>query len=142
MLYINTYIKAEDDTIETDIFYKEANPNRYLHFQRAHPHKIKRSIPFTLTQRITRIVSNENRREQRLSELAHSFKKCNYPEEDLTAKNIERVKQPIQRNEEMLGIETETLAFVTIYSPSLAFDEIYIRKYTRSTNRSNEKNLQ
>ena len=52
---------------------------------------------------------------------------CNYPE-DLIAKNIERVKQPIQRNEEMLGIETETLAFVTTCSPSLAFDENHIRK--------------
>ena len=38
------------------------------------------------------------------------------------------IKQPIQRNEEMLGIETDTLAFVTTYSPSLAFDENYIRK--------------
>ena len=28
----------------------------------------------------------------------------------------------------MLGIEIETLAFVTTYSPSLAFDENYIRK--------------
>ena len=28
----------------------------------------------------------------------------------------------------MLGIETDTLAFVTTYSPSLAFDEKYIRK--------------
>ena len=28
----------------------------------------------------------------------------------------------------MLGIETDTLAFVTTYSPSIAFDENYIRK--------------
>ena len=120
-------IKAEDDTIETDIFYKETNAHRYLHFQSAHPRKIKRNIPFTLAQRITRIVSDKNRCEQRLSELAHFLRKCNYPE-DLIAKNMERVKQPIQRNEEMLGIETDTLAFVTTYSPSLAFDENYIRK--------------
>ena len=120
-------IKAEDDTIEPDIFYKETNAHRYLHFQSAHPHKIKRNIPFTLAQRITRIVSDKIRCEQRLSELAHFLKKCNYPE-DLIAKNIERVKQPIQRNEEMLGIETDTLAFVTTYSPSLACDENYIRK--------------
>ena len=46
-------------------------------------------------------------------------------------KNIERAKQPIQRNEEMLGIETETLAFVTTYSRSLTFDENYIRKRLR-----------
>ena len=54
-------------------------------------------------------------------------KKCNYPG-NLIIKNTERAKQPIQRNEEMLGIETETLAFVTTYSPSLTFDEKYIRK--------------
>ena len=28
----------------------------------------------------------------------------------------------------MLGTETETLAFITTYSSSLAFDENYIRK--------------
>ena len=84
-------IKAEDDTIETDIFYKETNAYRYLHFQSAHPHKIKRNIPFTLAQRITRIVSDKIRCEQRLSELANFLRKCNYPE-DLIAKNIERVK--------------------------------------------------
>ena len=120
-------IKAEDDTIGTDIFYKETNAHRYLHLQSAHPHKIKRNIPFTLSQRITRIVSNESCRKQRLSELAHFLQKCNYPE-NLITKNIERAKQPIQRNEEMLGIETETLAFVITYSPSLTFDENYIRK--------------
>ena len=68
-------MKAEDDTIETDIFYMETNAHRYLHFQSAHPHKIKRNIPFTLAQIITGIVSNENRREQHLSELEHFFKK-------------------------------------------------------------------
>ena len=67
-------IKAEDDTVETDIFYKETNAYRYLHFQSAHPHKIKRNIHFTLAQRIIRIVSNENRRQQRLSELVHFLK--------------------------------------------------------------------
>ena len=81
-------MKAEDDTIEADIFYMETNAHRYLHFQSTHPHKIKRNIPFTLAQRITGIVSNENRREQCLSELAHFFKKCNFPE-DLIGKNID-----------------------------------------------------
>ena len=64
---LDMVIKAEDDTIETDIFYKETNTHRYLHFQSAHPHKIKRNIPFTLTQRIIRVVSYENRQKQRLS---------------------------------------------------------------------------
>ena len=81
-------ITAEDDTIETDIFYKETNAHKYLHFQSVHPHKIKRNIPFTLAQRITRIVSDKNRCEQCLSELAHFLRKCSYPE-DLIAKNIE-----------------------------------------------------
>ena len=77
-------IKAEDDTIQTDIFYKQTNAHRYLHFQSAHPHKIERNIPLTLAQRITRIVSNEKRRQERLSELAHFLKKCNYPENLIT----------------------------------------------------------
>ena len=58
-------LKAKDGT---------TNAHRYLHFQNAHPHKIKRNIPFTLAQRITGIVSNENHCEQHLSELTHFVK--------------------------------------------------------------------
>ena len=43
----------------------------------------------------------------------------------------------------MLGIETDTLAFVTTYSPSLAFDENYIRKHLQGVETDRfEKSLQ
>ena len=67
-------IKTAEGKIETNIFYKKTNTHRYLCFESAHPRKIKRNIPFTLAQRITRIVSNPDRREQRFKELTEFLK--------------------------------------------------------------------
>ena len=62
-------VKANERNIETDIFYKKINAHGYVYFESAHPRKTKRNTPFTLAQRITRIVSNPIQQEQRLQEL-------------------------------------------------------------------------
>ena len=120
-------IKTEQGTIEMDIFYKKTNAHRYLAFESAHPHKTKRNIPYTLAKRIIRIVSNEERQHQRLLELSHFLKHCNYPE-GLINVNIERAKKPTTPNENTVEMEQDTLSFITTYCPSLSFDEHHIRK--------------
>ena len=122
-------IKTAEGKIETDIFYKKTNAHRYLCFESAHPRKIKRNIPFTLAQRITRIVSNPDRREQRFKELTEFFKECHYPDE-LIKNCIERAKAPFTNSNELTGSEEDTLVFVSTYIPNLSFDENYIRKRT------------
>ena len=113
--------------IQTDIFYKKTNAHRYLCFESAHPRKIKRNIPFILAQRITRIVSNPDRREQRFKGLTEILKECHYPDE-LIKNCVERTKSPFSNSNELTGLEEDTLVFVSTYIPNLSFDENYIRK--------------
>ena len=120
-------IKTADGNIETDIFYKKTNAQRYLCFESAHPRKIKRKIAFTLAQRITRIVSNPDRREQRFKELTEFLKECHCPDE-LIKNCIERAKAPFTNSNEPTGLEEDTLVFVSTNIPNLSFDENYIRK--------------
>ena len=86
-------IKTAEGKIETDIFYKKTNTHQYICFESAHSRKVKRNIPFTLTQRITRIVSNPDHREQRFKKLTKFLKECLYRDE-LIKTCIERVKAP------------------------------------------------
>ena len=120
-------IKTAEGKIETDIFYKKTNAHRYLCFESAHPRKIKRNIPFTLAQRMTRIVSNPDRREQRFKELTEFLKECHYPDE-LIKNCTERAKAPFTNSNELTGLEEDTLVFVSTYIPNLSFDENSIRK--------------
>ena len=89
--------------------------------------KNQKNIPFTLAQRITRIVSNPYRREQRFKELTVFLNKCHYPDE-LIKNCTERAKAPFTNSNELTGLEEDTLVSVSTYIPNLSFDENYIRK--------------
>ena len=89
--------------------------------------KNQKNIPFTLAQRITRIVSNPYRRKQRFKELTVFLNKCHYPDE-LIKNCIERAKAPFTNSNELTGLEEDTLVSVSTYIPNLPFDENYIRK--------------
>ena len=120
-------VKTNEGNIETDIFYKKTNAHRYPYFESAHPRKTKRNIPFTLAQRITRIISNPTQQEQRLQELIEFLIDCHYPKE-LAETAITRAKELPKSNIDITGLEHETIAFVTTYIPSISVDENYTRK--------------
>ena len=62
-------ILVEGRFINTDIYYKEMNPHKYLDFNSTHPSHIKDSIPFNLAKRIIVFVSDPDLVQQRLKEL-------------------------------------------------------------------------
>ena len=118
-------IKTAEGNIEIDIFYKKTNAHRYLCFESANSRETKRNIPFTLAQRITRIVSNPDRQEQRFKELTEFLKECHYPDE-LIKNCIERAKALFTTRNEITGLEEDTLVFASTYIPNILFDENYI----------------
>ena len=74
-------IKNHDNTIATDIFYKPTSSHRYLDFRSCHRHHTKVNVPFNLAQRISKIVSEEQRRDFRQEELKTFLISCYYPQE-------------------------------------------------------------
>ena len=73
-------ILKDDNTIETDIYYKETNSHDYLNYDSFHPKTRKDNIPFTLAKRIIVFVSNPDKVVLRLAELQNWLRKCKFPE--------------------------------------------------------------
>ena len=51
-------ILHEDNSVETDIYYKPTNTHDYLPYDSAHPHHTTTNIPYNLAKRIIVFVSN------------------------------------------------------------------------------------
>lgn len=62
-------ITHEGESLSTDIYYKPTDTHQYLHFNSCHPRHTKRAIPYNLARRICTIVSDEQKRNQRLEEM-------------------------------------------------------------------------
>ena len=62
-------MKKRNTRIITDIYYKVTNTHKYLHFHTCHPHQTKTFIPYNLARRICTIVSENDTRDTRLTEL-------------------------------------------------------------------------
>ena len=62
-----------DNTVETDIYYKDTNAHGYLPYNSAHPKHCKDNLPYNLTKRIIVFVSNNQKAEIRLKDLKSSL---------------------------------------------------------------------
>ena len=62
-------ILHQNGRLETDIFYKETSWHDYLNYFSHHPEHTKQNILYNLTKRIIVFVSDEEKMNERLSEL-------------------------------------------------------------------------
>ena len=62
-------ILHQNGRLETDIFYTETNSHDYLNYFSHHPEHTKQNIPYNLAKRIIVFVSDEEKMNERLSEL-------------------------------------------------------------------------
>ena len=65
-------ILLEDNSVETDIYYKSKNTYDYLPCDSANPNHTKNNIPYNLAKRIIVFVSNPEKVTIRLDELSKS----------------------------------------------------------------------
>ncbi|CAJ0966787.1 unnamed protein product, partial [Ranitomeya imitator] len=80
MNFLDTLVvKDPDGLLSTDLYSKSTDCNSLLHFQSLHPPSTKRSIPKAQYQRVQRIVSDINTRDQRTQEMTQKFQARGYP---------------------------------------------------------------
>ena len=72
-------ILHQNGRLETDIFYKETNSHGYLNYFSHHLEHTKQNIPYNLAKRIIVFVSDEEKMNERLSELRTWLLSCSYP---------------------------------------------------------------
>ena len=67
--FLDIMITLEDTEITTDLYYKPTNTHNYLDFLSCHPKHTKVNVPFSLASKIVTIVSDSEKRSERLNEL-------------------------------------------------------------------------
>ncbi|CAJ0963613.1 unnamed protein product [Ranitomeya imitator] len=72
-------IKDNTGKLSTDIHIKNTDRNSLLHFESLHPRAIKKAIPRSQIQRVTRIVTDNELRTLRVSEMEAKFLARGYP---------------------------------------------------------------
>ena len=73
-------ILHEDNSVETNIYYKATNTHHYLPYDITHPDHTKNNIPNNLEKEIIVFVSNPQEVIIRLDELRQFLKDFKYPE--------------------------------------------------------------
>ena len=69
-----------DNTVESDIYYRDTNAHDYLPYNCAHPKHCKDNLPDNSAERIIVFVSNDEKVEMRLKNLKSWLKDCNHPD--------------------------------------------------------------
>ena len=76
-------IKNKDNTLSTDIHIKPTDVHQYLEYNSCHPNKCKDGIPYSQAKRYRRIISDDEKFKESLSELKKYFLNRNYPEDKI-----------------------------------------------------------
>ncbi|XP_062612905.1 uncharacterized protein LOC134274656 [Saccostrea cucullata] len=118
--FLDVLITRNGEKLTTDVYYKTTDTHQYLHFGSCHPRHTKRSIPYNLSRRICTIVSDEERRKERLKELKGYLLDQKYPLE-IIEDGIKKAEE-LDRNQLINPPSTDTteekiLPFVTTHSP-------------------------
>ena len=67
--------------LQTDLFVKPTDARSYLNISSAHPKHIFSGIVYSQCLRLRRIINDQDRLKQRLTELCQAFEKSGYPKE-------------------------------------------------------------
>ena len=78
--FLDILLLKDNSRILTDIYSKETDSKQYLNFHSCYQKHTKTSIPYNLARRICTIVSDQDTKQRRLSELLLSLQKRNCPD--------------------------------------------------------------
>ncbi|CAJ0947639.1 unnamed protein product [Ranitomeya imitator] len=121
--FLDTLIyKGRGDTLAIDLFTKPTDRNCLLHFTSCHPPAIKNSIPKSQFHRVDRIVSDENIKKVRLTEMEQKFTDRGYPQGVLTEAKRGLTSRKPKDNQ-------KRIPFVTTFHPFSGLVQSTIRRH-------------
>jgi uncharacterized protein (UPF0305 family) len=119
--FLDIEIIKEGVNLVTDMYYKPTDTHQYLQFHSCHPKHTKINIPYSMARRICTIVTDRDRRENRLSDLRAFLRKQGYPI-GIIDSGINRVKHlpldELRKPSNKPCNQNETITLVTTYNPN------------------------
>ena len=106
--------------LQTDLYVKPTDARSYLNISSAHPKHIFSGIVYSQCLRLRRIINNQQRLKQRLTELCQAFEKSGYPKQMLVkisskVFNMQRSVDPSMNNESDEETNTKPNLVVSSY---------------------------
>ena len=119
-------ILHSNNTIETDIYYKETNAHDYLPYNSAHPKHGKDN----LAKRIIAFVSNDEKVEMRLKELKNWLKYWNYLDSVINQSFYNpKLQGPVSFTD-----DSKSIPFVTIYYENIDNEKMVTKIRSKLSN--------
>ncbi|CAJ0932388.1 unnamed protein product [Ranitomeya imitator] len=119
-------IKDTRGNLSTDLYCKPTDSNSLLHYSSCHPRTTRDSLPRSQFNRVSRIVSNPEVREERLDTVAQKFKLRHYPSRLLENEKA-RILAPPSPPPPMYP--RERIPFVHTFHPSMPKVYSIIKKH-------------
>ena len=79
LTFLDVIVEKINGKLETNLYHKPTDSRSYVPFNSAHPKHILVNIPFSLANRVHRLVSTPDNRDKELKELEVILKNLNYP---------------------------------------------------------------
>ncbi|CAJ0962562.1 unnamed protein product [Ranitomeya imitator] len=110
--FLDTLVnKDTNGNLSTDLYSKPTDRNSLLHYDSFHPLNMKKSIPKSQLNRVTKIVSDPASKDQRISEMKSKFRERGYPSRILDHATMDQTIK--ERNS-----ATSRIPFVHQYHPA------------------------
>ena len=130
--FLNILLYKENDSLKTDIFYKQTDSHDYLPFGSCHPRHTKQNIPYTLARMICTIVEDPVRRNYRLAELKSWLLRSGYKPDIIDSKfqilksvDINTLRQKVTRDKgrQLIFVETRNPRNPCVFNKLRSFVE-------------------
>ena len=132
--FLDTSLSIVNGKINSDLYRKPSDRNKYLLPSSSHPPHTTKNIPFSLALRIIRICSDPEQRDKRLSELSEMLLSRDYPN-SLINSSINQARQ-IPREEALKKVirnkQTKRPIFVVTFDPRLPSITKILKKHWRT----------
>ena len=126
-----TVSKSDNLDFVTEVYVKPTNIHQYVEYSSCHPKSCKNGIPFSQCKRYRRIISDDDKFDESVSQLRDFFLERNYPANvvDHALDQISSLSQEQALQSSEKSSSTNLIPFVVEYNPSLPNIGLIINKY-------------
>ncbi|CAJ0950154.1 unnamed protein product [Ranitomeya imitator] len=125
--FLDTLVMKDiEGNLSTDLYCKPTDSNSLLHYSSCHPKTTKNSLPRSQFDRVSRIVSNPEIRQERLDSTAHKFELRHYPPKLL---DFEKTRALTPPSPQPPMYPRERIPFVHTFHPTMPRVYSIIKKH-------------
>lgn len=135
---MDTRVSIKDDRLVTELYQKETDNNKLLHFTSGHPRSMIRGLPYSQFLRAKRITHDDTKWKDNSSKMSKSFQERGYPPRLISehANKIDNLAQEEVFKPRDHGSKPKRFPFVSTYTDLSPKISSIVRKHWHVLNKS------